>query len=362
MSRRRPAGPDTALTEAAFDAALAGLEQSGSILVAVSGGPDSTALMHALAAWRARVGNAPQIEVATVDHGLRPGSRAEADAVAAAAGRLGLPHHLLVWSDRRPGPVSQAAARDARYRLLAVLAHQIGARDLVTAHTLDDQAETILIRMAAGSGLGGLAGMRRVVTRAGIRHVRPFLDTPKAALVETCRVHGWAFATDPSNVDSRFARPRWRALMPGLAAEGLDAHRLAQLAGRLARADAALSQVASMALASVRLGPTQIDFGRLATEPDEIGLRAFRNLLVEGGADPARLRLDRLEECFETLVTASRAGLASRRTLCGLILALDRSGPLSVAAEPPRRRGRRPPLTEIAAGTPHSLGNVSVRA
>ena len=320
------------------------------------------ALMHALAGWRARIGNALRIEVATLDHGLRPGSRAEADVVAAAAGRLGLPHHLLVWTDRRPGSVSQAVARTARYRLLAALAHEVGARDLVTAHTLDDQAETILMRMAAGSGLGGLAGMRRAVARAGIRHVRPFLDVRKAALVETCRVHGWAFATDPSNVDPRFARPRWRALMPGLAAEGLDARRLVGLAGRLARADAALGEVACTVLESVRLGPTHIDFGRLATKPDEIGLRALRNLLVEQGADPARLRLDRLEDCFEALATASRIGLANRRSLCGLVLTLDQGGRLSVAAEPPRRRGREPALTEIAAGAPHSLGNVSARA
>lgn len=362
MSRARPDGSGAALTEAAFDAAFAGLERSGTILAAVSGGSDSTVLMHALASWRKRLVAAPRIEVATVDHGLRADSRHEAEEVAAAAGRLGLPHHLLVWSGRRPGPVSQAAARAARYRLLAALSRRIDASDLVTAHTLDDQAETILMRMAAGSGLGGLAGMGRVVTRTAGRHVRPFLGFPKATLVETCRVHGWTFATDPSNADSRFARPRWRALMPELAAEGLDAHRLARMAERMARADAALADAARVALASVRLGPAEIDLCRLAAEPAEIGLRGFQVLLVESGADPARMRLDRLETCFDTLAAACRAGLASRRTLCGLVLTLGRGGRLAVAAEPPRRRGRRAPLTERVAGTPHSLGNVSARA
>lgn len=361
MSRARPAGAGAALTEAAFDGAFAELEQSGAILAAVSGGPDSTVLMHALASWRERTRGAVRIEVATVDHGLRADSRSEAEAVAAAAGRLGLPHHLLVWSGRRPGPVSQAAARAARHRLLAALARRIGVSDLVSAHTLDDQAETILMRMASGSGLGGLAGMRRVARRAGIRHVRPFLGIPKTALVETCRIHGWSFATDPSNADPRFARPRWRALMPDLAAEGLDARRLATLGRRLARADAALADAARGALVSARLGPTEIDLGRLAAQPAEIGLRALQTLLVEQGGDPARMRLDRLETCFETLAAACRAGLAGRRTLCGLVLTLDRGGRLAVAAEPPRRRGRRAPLTEIAAGTPHSLGNVFVR-
>lgn len=362
MSRARSSGADTALTEVAFDRAFAGLEQSDGILAAVSGGPDSTALMHTLAAWRERLVVAPPIEVATVDHGLRAESRQEAEAVAAAAERLGLPHHLLVWSDRRPGPASQAAARGARYRLLDDLMRRVGASDLVTAHTLDDQAETVLMRMAAGSGLGGLAGMRRVVDRAGGRHVRPFLDIPKGALVETCRVHGWSYVGDPSNADSRFARPRWRALMPELAAEGLDARRLARLAARLARADAALAEAARAALASVRLGPAEIDLGRLAAEPAETGLRALHTLLVESGADPARMRLDRLEACFEALAVASRAGLASRGTLSGLVLTLDRGGRLTVVAEPPRRRGRSASLTEIAAGAPHSLGNACLRA
>lgn len=350
------------MTDAAFDRAFAGLERSGAILAAVSGGPDSTALMYALASWRDRIGNAPRIEIATVDHDLRQGSRPEAEAVAAAAERLGLPHHLLVWTERRPQRVSQAAARAARYRLLAGLARQVGARDLVTAHTLDDQAETLLMRMAAGSGLGGLAGMRRVVVRAGGRHVRPFLDVPKRALVEVCYRHGWGFSTDPSNSDSRYTRTRWRSLMPDLAAEGLDARRLARLAERMARADAALADVARAALASSRLGPAEIDLYRLMDETDEIGLRALQSLLVDRGVDLARMRLDRLEMCFETLAEAARTGLAGRRTLCGFVLTLDREGRLSVVAEPPRRRGRGRSPTEIAAGAPHSLGNVCVRA
>ncbi len=150
--------------------------------------------------------------------------------------------------------------------------------------------------------------------------------------------------------------------MPELVAEGLDAHRLARLAGRLARADTALAEAARTALASSRLGPAEIDFGRLAAEPAEIGLRALHMLLVERGADPARMRLDRLEACFEALATASREGSADRRTLSGFIVTLDRGGRLAVIPEQPRRRGCRVAVTEIAAGAPHSLGNVSVRA
>src|SRR5690606_4990568 len=117
------------------------------------------------------------------------------------------------------------AARDARYRLLIQCAREEGASHLVTAHTLDDQAETVLIRLARGSGLAGLAGMRAERDREGIRHARPLLASPKAALLDLCREQGWPFVEDPSNLDPRFARARWRRIMPLLAEEGLTAER-----------------------------------------------------------------------------------------------------------------------------------------
>src|SRR5690606_3498551 len=122
--------------------------------------------------------------------------------------------------------------REARYRLLVQCAREAGASHLVTAHTLDDQAETILMRMARGSGLAGLAGMRAETDREGICHVRPLLEWPKASLLTLCREQGWAFVGDPSNEDARFARVRWRRIMPLLAEEGLTAERLARLGER----------------------------------------------------------------------------------------------------------------------------------
>ncbi|MDB5589813.1 tRNA lysidine(34) synthetase TilS, partial [Enterovirga sp.] len=202
----------------------------GPILAAVSGGPDSTALLHGLAAWSRAEPGRPPLVAATVDHGLRAAARDEAEAVGAAAAALGVPHHILTWTRPDGGAVSQARARAARYRLLGELAGSLGCAALATAHTLDDQAETVLLRMAAGSGLAGLAAMRPITGRGAVRLHRPLLAVPKARLVATCRAQGWFFATDPSNADPRHARPRWRALMPGLAAEGLDARRLARLA------------------------------------------------------------------------------------------------------------------------------------
>ena len=227
-----------------LDSIFAGLESASAIVAAVSGGPDSTALLHALGCWNSQRSR-PRILVATIDHKLRPEAWAEADAVAAAAAILGLAHFRLTWRGRKPATGLQEAAREARYGLLAALAREHGASHLVTAHTLDDQAETVLMRLARGSGLAGLGGMRRQGQTRGLVHCRPFLHLPKAALVTACRDHGWPFFDDPSNADPRFARTRWRAILPQLAAEGLDARRLAKLAERAQQAEDALAAKAA---------------------------------------------------------------------------------------------------------------------
>jgi len=308
------------------------------VLLAVSGGPDSTALMRAAAGWS----GAPPLFVATVDHGLRAEARAEAEAVGAAAARLGLPHAILSWEARARGRVSQEEARRARYRLLAGHAEAVGAPRLATAHTLDDQAETILMRLAAGSGLSGLAGMARRSRRGALLHLRPFLRLRKAALVATCRARGWDFADDPTNRDPHYARPRWRALAEPLAAEGLTPERIARLGERLRRADRALDEIAGKVAAEATEigagGEVRVDFARLAGEPDEIGLRVLQRGLEAAGAEA--LRLERLEAAFAALAAARRAGRAPRRTLGGRILALDAAGILTIRPEPPRFRGR----------------------
>ncbi len=217
-------------------------------LLAVSGGPDSTALLHAAAAARGPAA----LHAATVDHGLRPEARDEAEAVARQAEALGIPHTILTWAPDGPPPGTgiQAAARTARYRLLAARAAEVGAARLLTAHTRDDQAETVLMRLCAGSGPAGLAGMRpERDLGAGLTLARPFLHLAKASLVAWCEARGAAYLRDPSNRDERFARARLRRVLPLLAAEGLTVERLVRLAERAARDDAALDRLAADALA-----------------------------------------------------------------------------------------------------------------
>ena len=148
------------------------------------------------------------------------------------------------WTGDKPSRGVPAAARDARYRLLAKAARAARASHVLTAHTRDDQAETLLMRLLRGSGIAGLSAMARESERDGIRLVRPLLDVPKSRLIATLNRAKIAFADDPTNRDTAFTRPRLRALLPLLAAEGGDARGLARLASRLARANEAVEVLA----------------------------------------------------------------------------------------------------------------------
>jgi tRNA(Ile)-lysidine synthase len=340
-----PVSPDEA--DAAFT-----MLSGRTVLLGVSGGPDSIALMGLMTGWARQRGHALPA-VAVVDHGLRAASADEAVFVVASAEALGLAAAILPWAAPKPVSALQDSARRARYRLLAAHARAIGADMLVTAHTEDVQAVTLMMRLASGSGLTGLAGMRQQTRSAGIAHARPALGWSKARLIATCRQHGWGWSNDPSNADQRFARVRWRGILPVLAAEGLDAGRLGVLARRLAAADEALDEITERALQACRIDATdpgwQLDFRRLAGYPSAIVMRALGRMLSPPGGQgtgsedaikaEAGLRLQRLEACTEALLDALRAGRAVRRTLGGQILALDREGLLGGRPEGPRRRG-----------------------
>jgi len=152
------------------------------LVLAVSGGPDSTALMVLAARWRDALAKKPKLIAVTIDHGLRAESKREAADVGRLARKLGIAHRVLRWTGRKPKTGLQEAARAARYQLLAKAAHQEGAAVIVTAHTLDDQAETVLIRLTRGSGLTGLGGMQRVMTldtRSGTPSPHPNSGLPE---------------------------------------------------------------------------------------------------------------------------------------------------------------------------------------
>ena len=191
-----------------------GMWNSGDrIVAAVSGGPDSLALLHLLHGLSAahRIG----LVCAHVNHGLRPEeSAAEADLVRQAAGRLGIPFELGELEVRaykkETGLGTQAAARELRYRFLRETAGRYGASAIALAHHAGDQAETVMLHLLRGSGAGGLAGMRRVREWEGVRLIRPLLRFDKEELVGFCRRNGIEYATDSSNAHTDYTRNRLR--------------------------------------------------------------------------------------------------------------------------------------------------------
>lgn len=305
-------------------ALFAGLAGAASVGVAVSGGPDSTALLHLLDRHIRSLRHPPRLHVLTVDHGLRAGSDRDAAAVVAYADALGLPATRLAWDHDGAPPAAdiQAAARDARYALLAAEARRAGLDVVALGHTLDDKAETLLIRLARGSGLSGLAAMPAEREIHGVRFVRPLLPIPKARLMATLRAAGLGWIDDPSNADTdRFLRARVRALIPSLAGIGLDAARLAATADRLAQADAAIGrmedEVAARALVD-HGGVASIDLAAVAAAPSEIAMRLIvrAHRLVRPAPHPPRASV------LDGLLADLRPGRGelTRRTTGGVVL------------------------------------------
>jgi tRNA(Ile)-lysidine synthase len=329
------------VSEHELDSLFSELARYRRVILAVSGGPDSTAMLVLARLWRGQRRTGPRLVVATVDHRLRPESKAEAAEVARLAARLGMPHEILTWSGEKPATGLQEAARDARYRLLGRLANKIGADAIATAHTLDDQAETMLMRLARGSGLAGLAGIKQKTARDGVALLRPLLGVPKARLVATLRTADIAYAEDPSNEDGAFTRVRLRRLAPALAAEGITAARLASVARRLARADRALEAVVDELFAEKggnskrRGGPVGFDAGVLFKLPDEVAIRALGRAIDRAG-DEGPVELGKLEDLYFALVEAYRGKQGLKRTLAGAAASLAR-GRLTVVRAPARR-------------------------
>ncbi len=328
---------------------------ASAIVLAISGGPDSVAMMWLAARWRRALKRGPRLVAITVDHGLRPEARREADDVRRLADTLAVEHRIVRWRGAKPATGLPAAAREARYRLLTQAARGYGATHLLTAHTRDDQAETVLMRLARGSGLAGLGAMARLSPRDGIVLARPLLDIPKARLLATLNKAKVAFATDPTNQDRSYTRPRLRALMPALAAEGCDARNLARLAARLARANASLELMADGAErflaarergASFSPGQGEIEFDARAFAglPDEMRVRVLLRALNRAGHEgPAEF--NKVEALASALQLASAAGGDGARdgfkqTLGGALVVLSK-GRLYIRPAPPRRtRGR----------------------
>lgn len=304
------------------EAIFAPLAEFRRIGLAVSGGPDSLALMLLAAAFAGRHAAHDRFVVYSVDHGLRPEAAGEVAYVTDAARKLGFLARGLRWEGLKPETGIQQAARTARYGLIAEAMVADGTEILLTAHHLADQAETVLMRLAHGSGVEGLRGMDYFVEIGGLVVVRPLLGIDPADLAEVVAASGLKPVADPSNADTDYERVRWRQMLPQLAALGLDAQRLSRFADRMRDADQALAAMASTLATSLdpRTGAGVVERAVLLKTPRAIAVRVMANLLnaVGGGQKPHDLAP------VEALTDRLRIEPALKRTsLHGCLIASD---------------------------------------
>lgn len=336
LPAEQPIGADEA------HALFAPLASATGLALAVSGGADSLALMVAVARWADAIPGVP-VHVLTVDHRLRTDSCDEARGVVAMARRLGLLARCLVWTGPRPETGIEAAAREARYRLLFAASRDLGCDHLLTAHHRDDVAETFLMRLGRGAGVFGLAAMRERIGVGGLTLFRPFLDLPRTRLAATTAAAGLSPVDDPMNGDPRFLRSKIRAALPVLEGCGLSAASLAGAARRLAAAaeaidaqvDALLSRRASVSA----LGVVSLEASIIDDSPDAVRYRLMERVLTAAGGGDAPPRFARLEALCAALVE----GDISARSLGGALVE-RRGGRVTVCREPGRLARAETPL------------------
>lgn len=323
MSTAGPPDQDPAQSEMTADRVenlLRPLVDYDHVVLAVSGGSDSTALMVLASEWRDRRRAeglpVPIMRVATVDHDLRAGSAEEAASVGRHAERLGLPHTVLIWGGEKPATGLQAAAREARYRLLTAHVATLGAAGqsaVVTGHTRDDQAETVLMRLARGSTVEGLAGMRPRRSLSPSETpcwlVRPFLDVPRSDLRRALEVRGVDWIDDPTNACLDYERPRLRDLSDARDALGLSDAALARSAQRLTDVRDALAWSVSEIIRSgaIDVQPAlwaSVGIETLRSLPRAIVDRLLLRLVLAFGTAGQTIRLSRIEDLRDRILSA----------------------------------------------------------
>ena len=285
--------------------------------IAVSGGGDSLALLHLARDWARR--RDVSVSAVTVDHALRAGSDEEAEEVGRHCRRLGISHGILRWTGWSGRGNLQAAARRARRRLIAGWATERGIQAIALGHTRDDQAETVLLRLARGSGVDGLAGMREDVAEGGVRWLRPLLAIGRTELRGVLSAAGVGWSEDPTNEDVAYDRVKARHALRHLGPVGIDADGLVRTAERMQMARTALEQVAAKAArlaVAFERGDVVIDRGALGDWPDETRFRILAHAICWVSGAPYRPRFAALKDA---------AGARSARTVAGALLIPDGS-------------------------------------
>ncbi len=327
-----PADP-AAAASAVLDRLAGGIAPGGVIGVAVSGGGDSVALLLIAVDWAK--GRRLRLRAATVDHGLRPESASEAEGVAVLCRRLGIRHQTLKAEGLATAAGNlPAAARAVRLSLLADWAARHGLAAVLLGHTLDDQAETVLMRLARGSGVEGLSAMQAERSWGGVRWLRPLLGIRRDALRGMLRERGVGWVEDPTNEDPGYDRTKARTALATLAPLGIGAEGLAATAQRLQRQrrvlERAMRDLAARARRWGELGEVLLDPHELAGDERETALRLLADTLrrLSGARYPPRYRA--LADALDRLLSKPVAGA----TLSGCLLRRRKCGPVLACREP----------------------------
>ncbi len=295
------------------------------LALAVSGGSDSTALMLLAADWARQNNRQNDIHVLTVDHALRRNSHKEAKQVYRAAKALGLPCHILIWQHQGQTSKIQETARRNRYKLMGEWCNANGFAGIITAHNSDDQAETMLMRLARGSGVDGLSAMNARSQLFGATVYRPLLDVSKHQLKKVVTNAGHDWIEDPSNQNEKFERIRVRSAMAAIEKSGIELSAINLSTKRLKRASSALETITDQFMTTsvtvYNTGHCEIDRKALQTLPDEIAIRTLTRLLEWAGGANEPVRMAKTERLFETL----RSSNTEKHTLGGAHLAVRKN-------------------------------------
>jgi len=284
------------------------IKKEKSIALAVSGGKDSLALMVLVCQWlegNFTEKNSPEVFIYSVDHGLRAEAANECELVKKLALEFGFSHKTLIWSGEKPMTGLQAAARKARYALLGKQMLKDGVKTLLTGHHLDDQGETVLMRLTHGSGIGGLSAMAAFSNVEGTRIFRPLLSLRSKQLALIVKKSGLEAVDDPSNEDQKYERVRWRKFLQTSGEIGLSAPVLAKFANRMERADTALEHFANEQYKNIvfrdKFSVQWSDLDKLASQPEEIGIRLLEKMIFIGSGGRGFGELSKREKLYERL-------------------------------------------------------------
>ncbi len=284
--------------------ALSGRRSGTPVGVAVSGGGDSMALLSLARDWAGQTG--AKLCVATVDHGLRPESAGEAELVARVCAEWQIPHQILKITGLTGSGNLSARAREARYDVLSEWACGCGTQTVLLGHTMDDQAETVLMRLGRGSGVEGLSGMSGSMSWRGVTFLRPLLRVRRTALRDFLVDRGISWVEDPTNSDPAYDRVKARAALSVLEPMGISAEGLSATADRLARQRLVLEADAErLSNAAVSVSGAIVCLNRrlLREALADTAMRLIARVLMETGGNPYRPRFRSLEPLYRRIVS-----------------------------------------------------------